>query len=463
MLTIKVGKNKIKVFNLLILVFSFILILYIMFNLFFMLPCFKKTYSYKMDNGNYEVSSDVKFKTKWFSTYIIEKNKYTIKDKNIEKKLNEDLINDGYKKTNKNEYKRKTKVKGFSKKTKNNYVKSHNVKNNSLKLNGNYNETILFGEVFNDLYVEAVKNGKATKDVIINSNLNKNKLGTYVISYNLKIDDIYTIRLYRSVKIIDNEPPVITLNGENMVLNYGAKYVEPGFSATDNYDGDVTSIVKIDNKINTKKPGVYKIIYSVKDSSGNKVNTSRDVTINEEEKKVIKSDPMIEQKDGLTYVNGVLIVNKKYGLPKDYNPGVNKEALNALKKMQADASALGLDLKLVSGYRTYERQEKIYNKYVKKDGQKKADTYSSRPGHSEHQTGLTFDIGEISDNFSKTNSYKWLENNAHLYGFIIRYPKGKEDITGYKYEPWHVRYLGVDLATKVKESGLCLEEYLKIN
>ena len=91
-----------------------------------------------------------------------------------------------------------------------------------------------------------------------------------------------------------------------------------------------------------------------------------------------------------------------------------------------------------------------------------ADTYSARAGHSEHQTGLAFDVGKIDDNYGNTKEGVWLKNNAHIYGFIIRYPKGKEHITGYKYEPWHIRYLGVDIATKVYNKGVTLEEYLGI-
>ena len=158
-----------------------------------------------------------------------------------------------------------------------------------------------------------------------------------------------------------------------------------------------------------------------------------------------------------------MIVNKKYSLPKDYNPGNNSEAIKALKNMQSEASSLGLNLGLLSGFRSYESQVSIYNNYVSKYGQSLTDTFSARPGNSEHQTGLAFDIGQISDSFGETKSGKWLAENCHLYGFIIRYPKGKQNITGYKYEPWHVRYLGVDIATKVKNSGLTLEEYLGIN
>lgn len=142
---------------------------------------------------------------------------------------------------------------------------------------------------------------------------------------------------------------------------------------------------------------------------------------------------------------------------------VNPEAQAALNRMQSDASVLGLNLKLVSGFRSYNTQYNLYNNYVRINGQEKADTFSARPGHSEHQTGLAFDVGSTKGAFANTNEAKWLHQNCHLYRFIIRYPKGKTHITGYIYEPWHIRYLGVDTATKVKNSGLTLEEYLGIN
>ena len=165
---------------------------------------------------------------------------------------------------------------------------------------------------------------------------------------------------------------------------------------------------------------------------------------------------------GLTYKNGILVVNKKYGLPSNYNPGVNATALNAFNTMKAAAKKEGINLFIISGFRSYETQKGLYNNYVKQYGQAATDTFSAKPGHSEHQTGLAFDLNSLDDNFGNTKEGKWLANNCHKYGFIIRYPKNKQSITGYQYEPWHVRYLGVDVATKVYNSGLCLEEYLGI-
>ncbi len=166
--------------------------------------------------------------------------------------------------------------------------------------------------------------------------------------------------------------------------------------------------------------------------------------------------------DGLTYVQGILIANKTYGLPADYNPGVDSAAQAAFNTMQAAAKKDGKSLSICSGFRSYSLQKTLYDKYVKRDGKAKADTYSARPGHSEHQTGLAFDINKASDSFANTPEAKWLADNCWKYGFIIRYPKGKEHITGYKYEPWHIRYLGTELAEKVYRSGKTLEEYLGI-
>ena len=185
----------------------------------------------------------------------------------------------------------------------------------------------------------------------------------------------------------------------------------------------------------------------------------------------------IYTKGGIAYVDGIMIVNKSYPLPSDYYPinthananGVTKvcnsciseTAYQAFNTMKADAAALGLNIWIQSGYRPYSSQEKIYNSYVARDGKEKADTYSARPGHSEHQSGLCFDLNSISDAFTNTNEGKWVNSHAHLYGFIIRFPKGKQNYTGYKYESWHLRYVGSDLAEKLYNNGnwISLEEY----
>lgn len=178
---------------------------------------------------------------------------------------------------------------------------------------------------------------------------------------------------------------------------------------------------------------------------------------------IVKAKPVVSTATAkLTYIGGILIANKTYALPSNYAPGAQKVATDAFAQMKADAAKEGLNLFIVSGYRSYEYQKNLYNRYVARDGKAEADTYSARPGHSEHQTGLAFDICSLETSFENTAEGKWLAANAHKYGFILRYPKGKQQITGYIYEPWHFRYIGVDKATAVYQSGLCLEEYLGI-
>jgi D-alanyl-D-alanine carboxypeptidase len=179
-----------------------------------------------------------------------------------------------------------------------------------------------------------------------------------------------------------------------------------------------------------------------------------------------------------------VIVNKQRSLPEGYEPDdlvepnvpfsfdgphekrhMRKEAAEALEKLFAGAKADDIELRAVSGYRSYQRQVSIYNNNVKTKGQEYTDRVSSVPGHSEHQTGLAIDVSSpsvgnaIEEVFGTSKEGQWLAEHAAEYGFIIRYPKGEEAITGYVYEPWHIRYVGTDLAPDVVKSGLTLEEY----
>ena len=139
-----------------------------------------------------------------------------------------------------------------------------------------------------------------------------------------------------------------------------------------------------------------------------------------------------------------------------------KEAKDNIERLIDKAKNDGMNIRVISAYRSYSYQENLYNNYVKNDGVENADTYSARPGYSEHQTGLVVDITRAFDdfnNFENTNEYNWMLENAHNYGFILRYPKDKEDITTYSFEAWHYRYVGVELAQKIKASNLTFDEY----
>ena len=172
-----------------------------------------------------------------------------------------------------------------------------------------------------------------------------------------------------------------------------------------------------------------------------------------------------------------VIVNKYYKLDKDYEPEdltvinskfasgtqkLRKEAADKFEEMASDMLKENLKIYAGSTYRSYSYQEGLYNRYVKKDGFKEAETYSARAGYSEHQLGLAVDIVNGKWNYLSEGDkeYTWLVNNSYKYGFILRYPHESEYITGYVFEDWHFRYLGIDLATKVHESKLTYDEYI---
>ncbi|MFF2481194.1 D-alanyl-D-alanine carboxypeptidase family protein [Paenibacillus sp. NPDC058071] len=179
-----------------------------------------------------------------------------------------------------------------------------------------------------------------------------------------------------------------------------------------------------------------------------------------------------------------VLVNKQNMLPDDYKPSdlvypdvpflfkdkidkrkMRSEAAGALEEMFDGAKADGIRLAGVSAYRSHTTQKSLFDGYVKKDGLEKAMTYSAYPGTSEHETGLAIDVSgsdgkcAATDCFAGTPEAEWLAGHAAEYGFIIRYPQGQESITGYKYEPWHLRYVGKEIASDIASRGITLEEY----
>ena len=139
-----------------------------------------------------------------------------------------------------------------------------------------------------------------------------------------------------------------------------------------------------------------------------------------------------------------------------------KVAKEAFENLSSDAKKENLNIIAMSTYRSYNYQVNLYNRYVQQDGKENADTYSGRPGHSEHQTGLAADVynkTETYTNFEKTKEYEWMQNHAHEYGFILRFPKDKVDETGYQFESWHYRYVGLEAAKYIKEHNISFEEY----
>ena len=177
-----------------------------------------------------------------------------------------------------------------------------------------------------------------------------------------------------------------------------------------------------------------------------------------------------------TSKGNALLVNKYHALDKDYEVSdivnvsstyayagmkLNKEAYEAFKKLANDAKKEGFTIVILSSYRTHEYQDKLWNDRKNKSGIEKADAYAARAGSSEHETGLAIDVADYNNpvNFEEQEAYQWMLNNSYKYGYILRYAEGKEDITGYDYEAWHYRYLGIDLATKVYNEGITFDEY----
>lgn len=175
------------------------------------------------------------------------------------------------------------------------------------------------------------------------------------------------------------------------------------------------------------------------------------------------------------YLDVTTLVNKYNKLPDNYEiddlvtldneyskkgEKVREVIYNDLKKMFDDAKKDNINLNVISGFRTNEKQDTLFNNSIKKNGLDHALIYSAKPGYSEHQLGLAIDINSVEESFKNTNEYKWLKNNSYKYGFIERYPEGKEKITGFGYEPWHYRYLGVDVATKIFIENITYEEYV---
>lgn len=232
--------------------------------------------------------------------------------------------------------------------------------------------------------------------------------------------------------------------------------------------------------------------YTLAEARSKKINTSK-------LKKTVKQSVVNKKsyslngttyisKSGLQIINNVndtlVVVNKERNLPSNYIPKdlatpdvafsfngdsprkkMRREASDALEDMFKAAKKDEIYLYAVSGYRSYSTQKSIYNRKVNSIGKAEAGKYVALPGQSEHQTGLAMDItGKsvsmgLSDNFANTKEGKWVKDNCYKFGFIIRYPKGKEDITGYNYEPWHIRYVGKDVAKKIYSNNITLEEF----
>ena len=326
-------------------------------------------------------------------------------------------------------------------------------------------------KVYNTDYIIKVKNGTiiAKKQLIDTSKLGDKKITIKIKNYFNKTSN-YTYK----IKIIDQEPPKIEFK-DKLSITEGTKIdLLKDIKVTDNSKEEIKTIVE--GKYDINKPNNYELYYIAKDSSGNE--TKEKFVLEVKKKEITTANNSKDTtfttskgysgytKNGITYIDEILVVNKTYSISATYYPGdLTKETKSAMNKMFADAKATGLNIYLSSGFRSYNTQKNLYNNYVAVDGKATADTYSARPGHSEHQTGLAFDVNQVDNSFDNTNEAIWLSNNCYKYGFVLRYPKGKTNETGYMYESWHFRYVGKDLAVKLYNNGnwITIESYFGID
>ncbi len=261
---------------------------------------------------------------------------------------------------------------------------------------------------------------------------------------------------YVDVHIVDTQAPQIQgidlfIIKQDETLNI-VDYLE----AYDVIDGDIAITL---SEFDTNELGSHTIMATATDKHNNETSKPLRVVVKDASEYLKGAASM----DEVLFVDEHIIANKRYGLPSNYAPGEDPEAGAQIRKLIKAMRGAGLRVaNSYSGYRSYQVQKTLYTNYIASHGQVAADTFSARPGHSEHQTGLTFDLRQLSGSLLTSEpEISWVRDNAHEFGFIVRYPKGKEHITGYTYEPWHLRYMGQD-ARAIYESGQTLEEFYKI-
>lgn len=297
------------------------------------------------------------------------------------------------------------------------------------------------------------------------------KVGTYSGKFNYDNKE-------RKITLVvkDTTPPIIS--GVNDIEVLAFEKVPDFISLIDVSDNSKEEVnIKVDGKYNIEETGEYTLTYVATDKSANETKKDFKLIVKENKNVTTSKSSLgytIKNDSGITYINDVIIVNKTYSLPSSFAPNnlvdINgyikvvdfvKEAFLELTK---EAQNEDINIYAISGYRTYKNEEYTYEGYVNRKGTTYADAYFAKEGYSEHQTGLAIDVNLVDPSFENTKESNWLRDNSYKYGFIIRYPSGKEDITGYSSVPWHLRYVGKKLAKELYNNGnyLTLEEYFGI-
>ncbi len=328
-----------------------------------------------------------------------------------------------------------------------------------------------------DYSVQAIKlsakqdNKDITKKIKVDK-VNINQLKTYTITYRIE-DAIFTYRL----KVVDKTKPVIT--GKNEVEIQQDSTFDSAIcevKASDNFDTIQDNQIKVSGHVDTSKPGHYPVTFEVSDSSKNKATFVCNVKVKEKEVIVVDTNPSNQNNHSTRNVvsnpNDItVLVNKQNALPDGWAPSdlvaiggnhyLRAEAANQLLALQSAIATEGIPFRVVSSYRSQSYQANLYQSYYQSDPTN-APFYSALPRTSEHELGLAIDISydaNLHNDLQNSSVGVWMAQHAHQYGFVLRYDFNKTNLTGYMYEPWHYRYVGVPLATQLKNSNIVLEEY----
>ncbi len=335
-------------------------------------------------------------------------------------------------------------------------------------------------DVMASSFIESIDDGgTVSQDAAVDTSALGKTECTVVISIDDKEKEYFI-----DVEIQDTTPPVIECGSAVNVLKGSSPDMTAAAKAGDNSGEEID--VRLSGDYSTDEPGSFDLSFAASDSSGNE--TIQDFTLNvidisdyssipeslkdEDGNVSFVTDKGFEgniDRNGVTTVDGTVIVNGSIPLQPGYGPGLTADMYNAFTEMRAAAASDGLSIYMLYGYRGYSIQNSRYATMTANFGEDEAKLYCAEAGRSEHQTGLAADINtsndranpELAAEFAATDEGKWLNENCYKYGFIIRYPDGKEAETGFAYAPWHVRYVGKELAETLYNGSdwITLEEY----
>lgn len=335
-------------------------------------------------------------------------------------------------------------------------------------------------EVMASSFIESIDDGgTVAEDALVDTSALGTTECVLIISINGREKEYYM-----DVQIQDTTAPVIQCSSTVNVLVGSNPDMTSIASATDNSNEEVTP--QLSGSYSTDEVGSFDLTFTASDPSGNEAAVDFTLNVIDAADYEQISDSLKDEdgnitfmtdngyqgtidSDGVVSVEDIIIVSSSTPLPSTYGSGIDADALNAFTEMRSAAAADNVSIYLMYAFRSYSQQSYRYSNMVRYYGEEAASIYCAEAGCSEHQTGLAFDVNtsndrasdELASQFVETDAGAWLIENCYKYGFIIRYPEGKEAVTGYAYAPWHIRYVGTDLAEQLYNDGdwITLEEY----